>query len=134
MKKFVKKSDALQEGYRMGLMQVAHLITEALENAKASEETGVEINGVFIEKPVYEHLGDEHNDPTRVLQDLDSANIFDMMTDKEEIVEWISQMKFFPTLEDVNEAYGFNYTEDDVQDGTATHVISLSSMDGYVVA
>lgn len=99
------------------------------DSEEDDEDVDVEITLDNIPEETYAHLTDGHVDTNVVMQDLISANLFDGMT-MSEAIDYISDMKYYPTLEDYNDASGENLTEEDVED--STYICELSSADGYV--
>lgn len=93
---------------------------------------GIEINGLEIDSSVYQHLGNERISPKLVIQDIISANVFDMMTDRERIEEWISYMKFFETIEEYNEKTGEDVTYEEMFEDYF-NVISSGCTGGFVL-
>lgn len=126
MKKMLKKSEVLREGYVKGLKEAHRIINEMLEEATA-------ISVDDIPKEAYSHIGNENVSGREVVAELidEFPETFPTVKDA---VEFLRSIKWFETWEDYQEWSGDDADEADVIcDGAETiyDVVDIENDMGY---
>lgn len=116
----------LKEGYRQGLKAAQRIIKRMINERNEYDWTVDD-----LPESCYKHLGNRRVDPKIVVQDLISANLFDMETVGQAAAE-LERASYFDSPEEYNELFDTDYTWDDFEQGDVRDAVLLSSVDGIV--